>query len=749
VKPWVRLGTRSILVLGTRSILVLGTVSILVLGALGCSQASARPRGTGIEASAVVVVGIAGLEWADVTAGRTPTLARLASAGAVGTLSVRAAPPVTCAGEGWLTLGAGRSAAVVPAATADPTAGCGPRTAPPVRSTGGGASVDGWDALSDVNRRLRFGARPGFLGTRMTCTAAVGPGGALAAADSSGTVDVYQPTLPEHPASLLAACPFAAVDLGALPDAAGAARSAALSQLDAALARVDAARPARSTLLVVGVADTDAGAGRLHVAIADGPGFRAGWLRSPSTGRTPYLQLVDVAPTVLAALGQPVPDDIAGRPIFRATDKRPASFAAIRAKLVDTDAAAVARKHLVGPFLAGFAVLCALGYTTAAFLLHRRRRTETGGRPFAVASLGLTALGAFPVATFMANLVPWWRVHPTALALAAAILGSMALVTAIAAVPRWGATASGRAGAVAAVTVAVLLGDVVGGARLQLNSLLGYTALEAGRFVGFGNVAFAVLGAAALLLAAVLATGRSTRNAVAIVTVVAVPVIVVEGAPGWGTDFGGILTLVPTFGVLALLVAGLRVSLGRLVGVLGAGAAAVTILSVADYLRPDEDRTHFGRFVASVIDGDGLSTIDRKVRANFGLLFGSLGSIVAALLLIAVAVAVFRPPGPLRAVYAAQPGLRTGLRVVVVLGVLGFAVNDSGVAIPMNAALVALPAAVAACLRPEPGSRKSRGTTGGTPGETSEDQPVDGDEPADKPVDTPARAAGAPADVLP
>ena len=733
MRPWVRLG-----------------ITLLVLfGVLGWGTAAdARPRGTGIEASAVVVVGIAGLEWADVTAARTPTLARLASTGAVGTLSVRAAPAVTCAGEGWLTLGAGRSAAVVRPSTVDPAAGCGPRTAPPVRSTGGRGSVEGWDALAEVNRRLRFGARPGFLGTRMTCTAAVGPGGALAAADSSGTVDVYQPTLPDHPASMLAACPFAAVDLGALPNAAGAARSAALSQLDAALARVDAARPARSTLLVVGVADTDAGAGRLHVAIADGPGFRAGWLRSPSTGRTPYLQLVDVAPTVLAALGQPVPDDIAGRPIFRSNEKRPASFGAIRAELADADTAAVARKHLVGPFLAGFAALCALGYGTAAVLL-RRRRAGSGGRSFATASVGLTALSAFPVATFVANLVPWWRVQPPAPALAAAILAAMALVTALAVVPRWGATASGRAGAVAAVTTAVLLGDVLTGARLQLNSLLGYTALEAGRFVGFGNVAFAVLGAAALLLAAVPATGRSTRSAVAIVTVVAVPVIVVEGAPGWGTDFGGILTLVPTFGVLALLVAGLRVSFGRLVGVLGAGAAAVTILSVADYLRPDEDRTHFGRFVASVIDGDGLSTIDRKVRANFALLFGSLGSIVAALLLIAVAVAVFRPPGPLRAVYAAQPGLRTGLRVVVVLGVLGFAVNDSGVAIPMNAALVALPAAVAACLRPEPGSRKAHRTPAGIPGGTAVDQPVDDGKPADKPVDTPARAAGAPADVLP
>jgi hypothetical protein len=708
-------------------------VALLLAGLTGlgvlavAAPADARPRRAGAQTSAVIVVGIAGLTWSDVTTARTPTLARLAQTGSVGTLSVRAAPAVTCPGEGWLTLGAGRSAAVVDSSAVDAGGGCGPRTAPPVHASGKGVSVDGWSELLQVNHRLRFGAQPGFLGNQMACSAGVGTGGALAAADSAGHVDVYQQNLPADPRALLGACPFTAVDLGALP-VPGQGRNAALTRLDAALARVNAARPETSTLLVVGVADTDAHAGRLHVAIADGPGFRNGWLRSPSTGRTPYLQLVDVAPTVLAAFGQSVPDDIAGRPIFQASEPRPADF---RTKLVDAADAAVARKALVGPFLAGFAVLCALGYGAAFYALRSGAR-----RP--LTSVAVTALGAFPVATFMANLVPWWRVHPPAVALAAAIFASMALVVAVALVPPWGRTTSGRAAAVSAVTVAVLLGDVLTGANLQLNSLLGYTALEAGRFVGFGNVAFAVLGAAAVLLAAVLAASRRRALALGLTALVGVPVIVVEGAPGLGTDFGGVLTLVPTFGVLALLVAGLRVSFGRAVGVLGAGALLVTGFSIADYLRPDEDRTHFGRFAASVIDGDGLSTIDRKVRANFGLLFGSVGSILAALLLIAAAVAVFRPPRALRVAFENHPGLRVGLKVVVVLGLLGFAVNDSGVAIPMNAALVAAPAAVAALLRPAP-------PAGRAAGRTEDDERIDGD----KPADTPAHAAGATADVLP
>ena len=87
------------------------------------------------------------------------------------------------------------------------------------------------------------------------------------------------------------------------------------------LARVLAARPERSLVLVAGLADTDQSS-RLHVAVADGPGWDGGWLTSPSTGRDGYLQLVDLAPTALAALGRPQPERLfAGQP---ATARRPA-----------------------------------------------------------------------------------------------------------------------------------------------------------------------------------------------------------------------------------------------------------------------------------------------------------------------------------------------------------------------------------------------------------------------------------------
>ena len=50
--------------------------------------------------------------------------------------------------------------------------------------------------------------------------------------------------------------------------------------------------------------------------MASGPGFPApAWLSSPSTGRAPFAQLIDVAPTVLRALGHAVPPSMNGAPL--------------------------------------------------------------------------------------------------------------------------------------------------------------------------------------------------------------------------------------------------------------------------------------------------------------------------------------------------------------------------------------------------------------------------------------------------
>jgi hypothetical protein len=676
-------------------------VGLAVGGVLG-SQAGATasvgapgPPPDDGTAGYVVVVGVAGLRWDDVDPHVMPQLAQLASEGSVGTLSVRSAPSVTCPSEGWATLGAGTYAAVVDPGTIDPNAGCSARPVP---------SVERLPEIDRLNRDLRFGARVGWLARQVDCVTAVGDGAALAAATADGHVARNEPALPTSTSevrALLDACPATLVDLGVLPTATENARTTALTRLDTELRRVEDALPPETILMVLGLAEEDARQPRLHTAVVSGPGFRGGYLRSASTRRLPYVQLVDVAPSIVQALGGEVPDTVAGRPFVGDGGRghRPDTLAATVRILEDADRRAVEQRRVL-PAVWG-ALGAAFGLVALALAAAAARR-----RPQAVGVLRLAALGlmAVPAATFLANLVPWWRSSRPAVALLGAVFGAaLALLVLTVAVGRrrWlvqriGAARSPLA-VVAAASLGVFFADGLSGAGLQIDSLLGYNALHAGRFVGFGNIAFAVLGAAAVLVAALLADGRRRGPALAIVGAVAVPVLALDGSPRWGADFGGVLTLVPTFAVLALLVAGARVTWRRLIAAQAAAALVVGTVGWLDYLRPAADRSHFGRFVGTVLDGTAYETIERKALASWELLFIGPHTLAALLLAVGLVAAVFRPPALLRQAYATHSVLRPLLQATVALALFGFATNDSGVAIPAVVALVTVPAALVLC----------------------------------------------------
>jgi len=268
----------------------------------------------------------------------------------------------------------------------------------------------------------------------------------------------------------------------------------------------------------------------------------------------------------------------------------------------------------------------------------------------------------------------------------------------------WRPRVIGSAGFVAATTATVLAVDVLAGSSLQVSSLYGLSPLIAGRFYGFGNIAFAVFAVSALLAATWAASwlldfGRPGAAAVAVAAVGAVAVVV-DGWPSFGADFGGVLALVPGFVLLALGVAGARISAWRIAAVAAGTAAAAGAIALADWARPAAERSHLGRFVQQVIDGDAGAILGRKIDANVSSLVQrpGLGLLVPVALLVA-AVIVLYPDRlgirtPTRA-YAQEPALKPGLVACLVTAVLGFAVNDSGVIVPAVALAVAAPLGVA------------------------------------------------------
>src|SRR5580658_7271286 len=85
---------------------------VLALAAAGTVTGLAASPALGATPSQahVIIVGIPGLQWSDVSAQATPALCGLAERGSAGTLVEYAVLPLTCPADGWLTLNGGTRA---------------------------------------------------------------------------------------------------------------------------------------------------------------------------------------------------------------------------------------------------------------------------------------------------------------------------------------------------------------------------------------------------------------------------------------------------------------------------------------------------------------------------------------------------------------------------------------------------------------------------------------------------------------
>lgn len=652
---------------------------VVGLGALLAAPAGAAPTAAPAEdpPARVVLVGAPGLAWSDVDPATTPTLERLAADGAVASMTVRAVRSRSCGVDGWLTLSAGRRAG-------DADGGC----AAPGRVTDGG--VADWSRYVAAARSASYGAVPGTLGGRLVaagrCVEAVGPGAAVAAADTAGRVERYATTLPAA-----SACPLLLVDGGTLP-ADGPARTDALRTLDALVA--DAVRVAGSgaRVVVAGVGDGDSAVRPRAVLVSGTPGV----LTSPSTRQPGLVQLQDLTASLLAWLGV---DDagLTGRPVVVEPDERPVADRVADRVGFESRAATLraVSPQVTGWLAAAFALWCVV----VGVAWWRRPGVRVPG---ALAAAGV-ALAAVPTATFVANLVPWWHAGSPGAAFVGVLVVVVAVVTAgaVLARRRW---RHGALAVVAVLTLLVLGGDVLTGSGLQLASVFGQNPTVGGRFYGLGNTSYAVYGVSVLAVVALLAAWRrpGRRWAVALAAVVLVVAAVLEGHPSYGADFGGPPGLLLGGLVVLASAAGLRPTPVRVAVAVAAVAVVTAGVAVLDWLRPPAARTHLGEFVQTVLDGGADDVLGRKLSQNLA----NLGS--PPLLAMAAGAAVL-------AVLAWRLGRRpdaVGARVLragAVLALAGFLVNDSGLVIPAFAALALVPLLVAA--GPDPGARP--GSVGG------------------------------------
>jgi hypothetical protein len=675
----------------------------VVVGVLAVRPAEAVPRADATARPPVVVVGTAGLRWSDVDTSM-PQLWKLAGDAALGSLSVKAADPVSCPDDGWLTLGAGnrasahdRSGSRCVAAALDVRAANG----------GKGAVVEGFDAAyrRNVHRddNTHLGALAQALNASGECISAAGSQAALAAADPRGHVAVYRSDVLAATAdpAFLRQCPVTLV-------------AATPSELDRVVSLVSANASSGTVLLAVGVSETDAGTAHLHVALAHGPGFASSALVSASTRRAPFVQLVDVAPTVLALRGDKAPNSMIGQP-WRSTGVRTLHLADEVGRLARLDTAAQRQAAAVVPFWVSLVVLM-LAAAVLAWWVARCQLNADAATPapsaklMRFAELACAWAALLPAASFLAGIVAWWSAPLPLLVLGAATVVAASVATAFAVgLERWiwARRPFGMLAAVGTITFTVIGLDLLTGAHLQIFTMAGYSPLVAGRFAGIGNVGFGVFAAGAIVTGAGLAEvarrsdptpwRRFAAGRVGwVAALVGVAAVVVDGGPAWGSDVGGVLALVPAFAVLAWLLAGIRISWRKSVGVALAAVGVIAVFAVLDYARPAAHQTHLGRFVGDLLHGGAWAIIRRKALSDVRLLGYSVLTLLIPVM-VAVAIWLVRAPRPLlRRAFAVAHPLRPAIIALLVTCVVGAVLNDSGIVIPALAVLVVLPGTMAA-----------------------------------------------------
>jgi hypothetical protein len=693
-----------------RALLLLA--GLLALLGVATPASAAAVGQVSADASPVVLIGTGGITWSDVSPEETPALWSFLRDGSSAALSVRSVNTNTCPVDGWLSLSAGQRAAA-------PGPGGSPERSktdpcPPVPAVESGV-VPGWNDYVRAAAAKKFDSRPGLLGEHLasngTCVQAVGPGGGVGAALTSGAVPRYAEFSPEALTSALATCPVTLVDVGSVRDpqevasgekAPQTSRAEQVKAVDARIQQVLEAAPGGADLIVASLSDAGTQE-RLRLVAAKGPHYGSGTLRSKSTRQPGLVQASDLTATLVAAAGVEVPRELGGAVLRRdPADSNAESLAEDRLRdLVDYDQASHEVHSLVPPFF-NVVVYTQLAIYALVLLVWKRdfgSPENRAGLLRLVRQVGVVA-ASVPAATFLANLLPWWRFPLPMLAVVASVALFVTAISTIALLGPWGRSLLGPMATVSAATMIVLALDVMTGARLQLSSLMGLQPVVGGRYYGMGNTTFALFATATILLC-IAVSDRFVRAGQQVLAAVAVGAIglgavVVDGAPFWGADGGGPPALLPGLAFLVLSILGVRMTWKRGAIIAGVTAALFLLVAFLDSLRSPEDQSHLGRFFDSILSGGALDIVVRKAQQNLSILFGNYKlALLVPVALVFVIYVLARPTSwgsrALQRSFDSAPTLRPGLIALLITLTIGFLVNDSGVAVPANGALIAVP----------------------------------------------------------
>ncbi len=382
-------------------------------------------------------------------------------------------------------------------------------------------------------------------------------------------------------------------------------------------------------------------------------------LTSPSTNQRGLVAAVDIAPTILAHLGTPIPADMRGRALE--TDG-PLHSASLRSLMARLHVVGGRRLKALGFLLLAWALLllvCAAGPLA----------TRPLARAHAMRAGAIGVLWAPVVVLIPAALEPSAPVEYAIVAIGCLVAG--ALTDLITPWPR--ATIPP-----AVVAVVLLTLDALSGTQLLMRSVLGPNPILGARFYGIGNElksALAVLVLAAL--AAWLYPAVRGRRAALAVAGAGVVLAVVEGSARIGAGVGGVILVSAGFAVATVMLLPGAVSRRRALTVILAPIAALVALAAID-LATAHGGGHFtGSILHARSAGDLRDVLVRRYGAAWNELKNHTMPIATALALACAGVAIRRRDRLLAPVQG-DPAWLAALSGGLTAGVVGALAEDSG-----------------------------------------------------------------------
>ena len=723
----------------------LGAVLLLLVGAVPAASAASAAAPKDATVRRVLIISLPAVSWSDVQSAKVPHLQALFAQSAIGDMITRTAGKRSSAAAGYTAIGAGgRASATTPLAAQafEPTEAYGDTTAAEVYHQRTGREADGEivhvgiAALKQENADGLFNPSLGAFGDALA-----GAGASRAViANADGAQPVYDDPLPQYQRAAVNALmtgdgkvprgmvgrelledapgwPFGVrmnldTAYGAFVDAWSAGgvvlvegsdllradlygdfttpaqlrgqRITALERIDGLVGRmladVDAEHDA---VMVVSPAASRQGSG-LTIASLRAPGVEPALLRSASSRRTGFVYTYDTAPTALDLLGIPAPKNMEGEVM----EARGGGGTDRITHLVRANTDAVFRDSKVALATTIVLVLAVVLALFAGLVAQRRFRRLRWVRPGLLRGGALAVLG-FLSATYVAGPLHFGRSGNQPAYLAFLALFSVVFAGACILVGRRRPHAP--LALALAFTVVLHVADLLSGARLELDTVFGYSATVGIRVSGQGNPTFAQLTAAVVLLGGLVVWRRPGRRTVWAVIAMLGFTLLVMAAPPFGGDFGAALAGAPAFALFAWLLLGKRVR-ARTVAILGGLLVAAGLaVGVADMMRPADKQTHIGRLFDKVVNGqagDFVLTIRRKLVANLDSFTNTKFLWILPVVAVLLWVLWRAPQSRARVLFQRVPVIRQTLLAFAVLAFLGYALNDSGVSIPALMAVV-------------------------------------------------------------